>query len=382
MPDAETIVEVLTPRGRGAVATVSVSGNIGVFDEAALFSAANHRPARDQKIGRIIFGHWGSVHPEAVVLCRIDESTCELHCHGGDAAVRRILADLRSAGCHTRDWEAAVRPDATSLAEECTLAVTRAATLKTAAILFDQQAGVLRHAVDEINRDVSDDADWSAAERRLQELLHWSGLGLHLVNPWRVVLAGRPNVGKSSLINAIVGFSRSVVHDRPGTTRDLVTTETALFGWPIQFTDTAGLHNSEDDIEAAGIELAKSQFAAADCRILVLDRSRQPAPQDRTLILNWPDAIVAANKSDLSDEWGDELPADSLGLSAATGDGIEELAAAVRDRLVPEVPPQNAAVPFTKRQVKLLHEAQSAVAAHDADAVVRHLNLFIGANDD
>ena len=87
-------------------------------------------------------------------------------------------------------------------------------------------------------------ADLQAAAARIREWLAWEDFGLHLTRPWNVVLAGRPNVGKSSLINALLGYTRSIVFDQPGTTRDVVTAATAIDGWPIELSDTAGLRES------------------------------------------------------------------------------------------------------------------------------------------
>ena len=89
-----------------------------------------------------------------------------------------------------------------------------------------------------------------------------------------MVIAGPPNVGKSSLINALLGFQRAIVFDLPGTTRDVVTAVTALDGWPVELSDTAGLRSSDDPLELAGIEQAHRQAAAADCLLLVFDASQ------------------------------------------------------------------------------------------------------------
>lgn len=352
--------KVITPRGRGAVATVLLSGICPPLDESPLFRAANGRPVSEQSLGRIVFGRWGNDPGEEVVLCRIDEQTLEIHCHGGDAAVLRILSDLNAAGCRTIDWEEAGILVAT-LEAECEHALAHATTIQSAAILLDQQGGALRRTIDTLFISDWNSETRATASTRIEALLRWAEFGLHLVHPWNVVLAGRPNVGKSSLINALVGYARAIVHDRPGTTRDVVTAETALQGWPIRFADTAGLRDNAEQIEAAGIVLAQEQFTAADCRILVIDRNRPPTDEDRKLINAWPDAILVANKSDLPDAWSKDLPAESLPVSARSTMGMDNLAATIIQRLVPNVPPAGTAVPFTARQLNLLQMARQAL---------------------
>ena len=98
-------------------------------------------------------------------------------------------------------------------------------------------------------------------------------VGRHVVEPFRVVIAGAPNVGKSSLANAIAGYQRTIVSPTPGTTRDLVSTALAVEGWPIVLTDTAGLRLAGEDLEGRGIEQARAALAGADVVLWVLDAS-------------------------------------------------------------------------------------------------------------
>ena len=117
-----------------------------------------------------------------------------------------------------------------------------ARTERTAAILLDQYHGALGRELEEI-RQANDRGETSLARRRIDDLLARAELGRHLTRSWSVVLAGRPNVGKSSLLNALAGYDRAIVHPTPGTTRDAVTFATAIDGLPVELCDTAGLRS-------------------------------------------------------------------------------------------------------------------------------------------
>ncbi len=179
-----------------------------------------------------------------------------------------------------------------------------------------------------------------------------------------VVLAGPPNVGKSSLINALVGYPRAIVHDAPGTTRDLVTAPAALAGWPVELTDTAGLRLTDDPLEAAGVELAQARLSSADTIVLVFD-IRQPWDETaKRLTARWPAAIVVHNKSDLAAPGLDWRP-EGICTSATTGHGLGELERAIVEHLVPVEPSAGMAVPFAGRQVECLQHIAAALVRSD-----------------
>jgi tRNA modification GTPase len=220
--------------------------------------------------------------------------------------------------------------------------------------------------------------EWHAAALGLDEVLAYRELGRHLSTPWRVVIAGPANVGKSSLLNAIAGFQRAIVSPLPGTTRDVVTLTTAVDGWPVQLADTAGFRVPEGPIEAAGIELATSAIAAADLLIRVRDATaigmgneRSPtsagAGDHRPIeVLNKIDLIPATNRDALRSSRASGAP--PILTSAVTSEGVSQLIAAIGQALVPRAPTPGTAVPFTPEQLASLELARDAVARRDAAA--------------
>ncbi len=190
------------------------------------------------------------------------------------------------------------------------------------------------------------------------------------------MLAGRPNVGKSRLLNALAGYERAIVDPSPGTTRDVVTIRVALDGWPVELADTAGLRASDDAVEAAGIATARARQGEADLVVLVLDRSEPLTEADLALHETYGRAVVVANKADLPASWRPEGP-EILTISAERGDGIEALAAAIARRLVPDPPAPGAGVPFRPGQVRRLDQARHDLRAGDLDAAARHLAALL-----
>lgn len=341
---------VWTPSGRGAVATIRVRGDLATFSErvADIFHAVSGQSLAETPQQRICFGQWGHDAAEDIVVCLTGPDACEIHCHGGDAAVRRILADLRSHGCEVVDWRSQLEAERGVWEREHMDALSRATTLRAAGWIA-AQAGRMERAIAELTELVrSGKRDLAAS--RANEMLAWANFGTHLTQPWEVVLAGRPNVGKSSLINALVGFERSIVFDEPGTTRDVVTADTVLDGWAIRLSDTAGQRGSARDLEAAGIARAREAFANADARLLLIDVSQPPHADDWQLLAEWPDAIVVAHKVDLLDAWGEALPKKAIRVSSLQRTGLRELSSAIVLRLVPMLPPDDAVIPLTDRQ--------------------------------
>lgn len=369
--DAGCRAAMLTPPGRGAIATIGVVGPQVARVVAARFQAASGCPLDETPCERIVFGRWASdeTAAEEVVVVRRAPDRVEIHCHGGRAAAAAILRSLKTADVGETSWQQLMRectPDA--LEAEARIALSAVRTERAAAILLDQWRGALRRALAGVARLVRQGLASEAAET-LRELDVRSDVGLHLVEPWRIVLTGRPNVGKSSLVNALLGFERCIVHDQPGTTRDVVTASTALDGWPVELADTGGWRDADDEIEAAGLAQAAQQLRQADLVVTVFDLSAPWTSDDDRLGSAWPRALIVHNKCDLPPSVSSRRPA-GLIVSAARGIGIEPLIDALAQRLVPRPPPPGAAVPYTRDQVGAIRAARAALAAGDTDGTL------------
>ncbi len=364
-----TSVSVLTAEGRSAIAVIAVAGPHAENAVDQYFQAANGHPLHQQPIGRIVYGQWGETTGEDLVVCRRDVGMVEVHCHGGAASITQIIDHLTIAGCKPTDWQQWLAGQSNDwLVNEAHAALAEATTLRTASILLDQYHGALHQEVIAITETIRK-GDEKLAIEKIRRLLRDAELGKHLTQPWRVVIAGRPNVGKSSLINAIVGYQRAIVFDQPGTTRDIVSATTAIEGWPVKLSDTAGLHQTVDALENAGIALAHQQLAEANLVIWVLDAQelKQRAAESIVAIVGRQleaagvetprkSILVVVNKIDLLDS---SVAADAnlIAISAIVGTGLELLLKRITDALIPHLPTAGTAIPFTQRQVSLLEQA-------------------------
>ena len=344
----------LTPPGRGAVATLLVEGPDAIEAVGRVFRLANGSSLQSCHEDRPLFGYVVGTLEEAreeVVAHRHRDGSVELHCHGGRAAVSMIEDALVELGCRRVDWEAWVETrHEDPIATAARLALAEARTERTAAILLDQYRGALRTALDRIERAIASGNHETAREQieTLRRRAHW---GMHLIRPWRLVVAGQPNVGKSSLINRLVGYRRAIVHDLAGTTRDLVMSDAAIEGWPVQLVDTAGLRVAEHTIEHEGVVLAKEAIAEANLVLLVVDAREGSADAGQMPQLSNATTLVVRNKSDLLAE---ETPPRGLSVSAISGNGFDDLQRAIAAKLVPDPSPLGAAVPFCHEQLEML----------------------------
>lgn len=354
---------LLTPPGRGAVAVVALAGAGASAIVRKHFTApSGATPAFE--LNRIRFGRWRSqlgtsAEPgEELVVCRRGDEQFEIHCHGGDAAPAAILHALQCAGCTIVPWQA-WHDDADPIAAEVRVALAAARTTRIASLLLDQTEA-LRRAFDRV-RQLIEHGHRGSARELVDRLLARAEFGRHLTEPFHVVLTGRPNVGKSSLLNALLGYRRAIVFDQPGTTRDVVTAATVVDGWPIELSDTAGLRETGDELESAGVDAARRRLVEADLVLTVFDLTESWTAEDAAILAAHPGAVTVLNKADAAEALDPSRPG-GLRTSATTGGGIEELLATIGARLVPNPPTPGEAVPFTTRQVDELKRLELALA--------------------
>lgn len=360
-----TTVTQLTPDGRGAVATLLVSGPASAELVDRYFTSAAGKPVWQLGLNVVSFGQWRQPTglAEDVVVARRSDSDIEVSCHGGIAAASAIIGSLQAAGATRIDstgWIAEVMGG--RLEADAWMALSRAKTERAAGILLDQLRGSLRRAVGQVLSHLQA-GDLQSVRAQLGNLIACGSVGLHLTTPWRIAVAGEPNVGKSSLVNRLVGYDRSIVFDQPGTTRDVLGAATAFDGWPVDLQDTAGLRAGADDSEQEGIRRARQASDSADLTILVVDAQLGLDQLDSPLASDSPDAIIVANKQDLASvqNW----PEDVVRTSAITGAGVESLIRRIAARLVPDPPRRDDPVPWTDGQLVALSQGLSALDESD-----------------
>ena len=308
---------------------------------------------------------------ESIVVCRTEWNRIEIHCHGGRMASDQIVRELvRNGAVEQSAAESIGRELDDEIANEAREDLTKASTLRSTSILLDQMRGALGNEFQSI-RSLMNSKQHSEAGSRLRLLLGRYAVGRHLLAPYFVVLAGPPNVGKSSLLNLLLGYSRAIVHEQAGTTRDLLSERSSFDGWPIELVDGAGIRErgmAEDDIEAMGIERTLQRIGESDCLLLLVD-SVSGWTNIHERILNHPrgQTILVRTKSDLAIETAsdrsfrlaqeiaklesDGKVASVVETSAVNGFGLKTLMETIVAVLVPQSLQTGDAVPFRKRHL-------------------------------
>ena len=401
----------------GAVAVIRISGP-DAARVARLLSADVTKTPRELRFVRVRDGAETVDDGMAVYLpaprTYTGEPMAEIHCHGGSCTVQRVLALL--SGCGFRPAEAGeftrrafVNGKMDLSQAEAVMDVVNAAAQQSLRAAVAQLNGSVSRAVGEVESllldalsgidaalDYPDEAEaeqLKAAQERIARLLAEGRRGRVLRDGLRVVLLGRPNVGKSSLLNALLGSERAIVTGQAGTTRDVLDERTVFDGVPVRLFDTAGIREAQDEAERIGVSRAREALARADVLLVVLDGAAPLAAEDAALLAETAGRprILVRNKCDLPAADMELLEA-ALPVSARTGAGLDALRTAI---LALAAPQQDAGDPCVTNERHLraldcalasIRAAQAAAeldcAATDLRAALRHLGTITGTDVD
>jgi tRNA modification GTPase len=358
---SDPIVALATPPGRSALAVIRVSGN-GAFAVASkVIRGFSPEPARRatlagfegvdrQLIDRGIYIAYPGPHSYT------GEDLVELSCHGGLQVPSRLLGALHVAGARpaapgefTRRAVLngkldLLRAEAVGDLIDATAPVQAAAALSQLEGGLSDRLGRLRQSLLELQALLSYEIDFpeedegpvpvsriaaeiEAVSSQIAHLLASAPSAERLREGALLVFAGRPNAGKSSLFNALLGSERALVTDVPGTTRDAIEAHTDFLGWPVRLADTAGLWDAPAQVDRLGVAVSHRYLTAADLVLLCVEAGR-PLGEDEGAILQEYPALLVRTKSDLVTSPGEGLP-----VSVITGNGLERLRRSASERV-------------------------------------------------
>lgn len=407
----DTISQIATPHGAGGIGIIRVSGGDALGIARRVF-----RPAAGGTLGDIApytarYGHIvaadGTVIDECILLYMraphsyTGEDTAELQCHGGTVVLREVLL---------RTWEAGARPaeagEFTKRAflhgrldlarAEGVMELIAAKSTRAARAARERLAGAFSHAVTDIRTQIlgavahieagidfpEDDipaastehlaAEIDAASAAVRRLLAGADTGRILREGVKTVIVGRPNVGKSSLLNALLGMERAIVTDVPGTTRDIIEEEISVAGIPLRLLDTAGLRAAEDAVEQIGVARTEQHLTDAELILAVFDASEPLTAEDHALLTRLSaaaaDIIILCSKEDrpsvLSAADFFAVAAPVLRISAQEGTGLDALREEIAAHIVRrEGDLSDGALPNKEREIEALRRAEAHLTA-------------------
>ncbi len=401
---ADTIVAVATPPGRGGLGVIRLSGADAVRVATALTGhTAPFEPRRatfSRLSTRAIDLH-SAVGDEVVVTTfpapasYTGEDVVEISAHGSPVVLAAILRSAVAMGARLAEpgeftLRAFLNGKRDLVQAEAVADLIEAVTPLQARAAFDQLEGTLTGAIGRIEAGLFDlvarleasldfpDEGYHFIETgelagaldhvvaEFNRVLRDAGRGRLIREGAMVTIVGAPNVGKSSLFNALLNANRAIVTAVPGTTRDLLTERADIGGLSLALVDTAGMRETEDEVEIEGVQRAHGSLSVSDLAIVVLDQSRPIGEEDlRVLASSEPrPRLVVANKTDLPSAWPDVLPPwgnDALRVSVRTGAGLDELARRIGPALSGATAWRDAPIVTNLRHVTLFEGARAAV---------------------
>ena len=417
----DTIAAVSTPRGKGGVALLRISGPDAVAIASRVFVPKNKKglaeqPPRSAIYGEILApeadGTQHSVDDGIATVFRAPasftgEDTVELCCHGGMLLTETVLTAVLAAGARPAlagefTKRAFLNGKLGLSAAEALGQILEAGTREQLMLAHSGMRGKIEQQCDQIYSELcrilasiyvkidypdEDLADMSreeiyeafaACEASLERLVKTYRTGHAIAEGIPTVICGRPNVGKSSLYNRIVGSEAAIVTDVEGTTRDVLSQSAALGRVTLRLSDTAGLHETEDPVERIGITRANEVIDGAELILAVFDVSCAPDAEDEQLVQrllqSGTTVIAVLNKSDLSSDhqaYYTERFAHTVSISAKSGDGFDALTSCVEQLFIDGA--------LDSRNDAVLSNARQHAAALTALEAVKRATSALGA---
>jgi tRNA modification GTPase len=411
MHPEETIAAISTPIGHGGIGIVRLSGSDALKTADKIFISAKKKMLSQIKTHRILYGHIVDPKTEETVdevLVSVmkapdtytKEDVVEINCHGGPVPLNRTLGLLLDAGARLAEpgefTRRAFLNGRIDLAQaEAVLDTINSLTEKSQKAALEQLQGRLSEKIGRIREelldltanveayidfpeeDIEPESMAGLKERAsnikngLKALIDSSREGLILREGLKTAIIGRPNVGKSSLLNALLEKDRVIVTEMPGTTRDVIEEYLNIEGIPLRIVDTAGIRESHDLAEKEGVERSLRAMNDAALILMVLDGKEPLHETDMELLKSTgsKETLIVINKTDLPQKIDENLlPADNpaIKISALNGTGLAGLKKSIIDKALKGSAETGTAVVTNLRHLKALKKASSSIKAFDA----------------
>jgi len=394
MPGIPTIAAISTPQAAGGIGIVRISGPEALAIADIVFKTSNglflSRSAGYRAYHGLVWDKGMAVDEAVCLVFRAPhsytgEDTAEISCHGGLFILQRVLKAVLNAGAVPAEagefTKRAFLNGKMGLADaEAVMSLISAQGEQAARAALTALEGALSKKIHECaerliytaaqmsawvdypDEDIEDlnignlEACFNQVKEALKELLSNFDMGRAATQGVETVIVGRPNVGKSTLMNLLTGFERSIVTEYAGTTRDVVEETVRLGELVLHLADTAGMRDTDNPVESIGVERALKKLNSADLVLAVFDGSDSLTNEDRQLLQNCKEKLTIAviNKNDLPRaldlEYINSIAADTVAISAVTGEGLDGLSKSVARLLGTDSFDPGAAMLATERQ--------------------------------
>ncbi|MBE6058749.1 MAG: tRNA uridine-5-carboxymethylaminomethyl(34) synthesis GTPase MnmE [Clostridium sulfidigenes] len=401
MKDFDTIGAISTSIGEGGIAIVRISGDKAKDVVEKIFQAKNGQSIKDMKSYTMKYGYIideNNNHIDEVIVSFMKgprsftaEDTIEINCHGGVVATNKVLEQVIKQGVRIAEpgefTKRAFLNGRIDLSQaEAVIDIINAKTdlsMKSALMqsegLISKEIRGLREKLlstiahieatvdypeDDLEEVTSEMAirDLDIIKKEIKEFIETAEEGKILREGLSTVIVGKPNVGKSSLLNALTKENRAIVTDIPGTTRDVIEEYINISGIPIKIIDTAGIRETDDVVEKIGVERSRAKINDADLIILILDSSNELTEEDKEIInhISNKKYMILLNKSDLNSKITEKdleniNCTNIYSISAKTGEGIDEVRTAIKDMFFKgEISTNNVIITNTRHKEALL----------------------------